>query len=143
MFFVGRDKYFGWINNFPQALITHFENTNFRGGSEPVFIGSQNPVNMLVISFELENNIDNMFQCFWSGKVSFLCNMANQNDGGICAFCKAQQCRSTFPYLRNTTRRRFKILSGNCLDGIDNYNVRLLTLTVTKDIIQGCFVCKV
>ncbi|MPM82701.1 hypothetical protein SDC9_129763 [bioreactor metagenome] len=118
------EQEFRGIVYFTKPRLIHFVNPQFRCAAEAVFDASQNTVHIMLITFELQNGIYNMFQHFGPGDVALFCDVPDKNDGRFGLLCKLEDRRGTFTHLRNTSGRRFHGFVINGLNGVDNNQLR-------------------
>ena len=60
-FVVLREQQFRGVGDGAQTILSHFVDAEFRCASEPIFDGAQNAIHVVLVAFELDNGVDNVF----------------------------------------------------------------------------------
>ena len=134
-----RDEHLGRIADLPESLACHLENSKLRGGSETVLYASEQTVGTPVFSFELQDDIDYMFQNLRPGDAALLCYMADQDYRHPRFLGKAEQEGGSLLDLGNRARRRLHILRKHGLDRINDHQVGHDFTSLLKNILHQGF----
>ncbi len=92
---------------------------------------------MITIPFKLQDCIYHVFQNFRSSNIPIFGNMAYQQYWSGRFFGEFDQFCGTLSNLRNTPGTAFDIIAMQGLDRIDDHNIGLHSLDLSKDIL--CF----
>src|SRR5262245_30734470 len=87
---------------------------------------------MLPGSFEVQNRIDDMLECFRSRKRTIFCDVANQKNGDFVFLTPKQQPRRNLTHLTNAAGCHFELFTKSRLHRVDNYNPRTKIFSRSK-----------
>ena len=82
----------------------------------------------MAVTLEIQHGINHMLQNSRSCDNSFFCHMSDNKNGDSHTFCDLHKYRSSFSYLRYTSRCGGNVFLIHRLDRINHYNFRLHTL---------------
>ena len=77
----------------------HLVDTQFAGAPETVLDAAQDAVEVVLVSFKLQDDIDDVFQHFRSGQGTVLVDVSDEEDGRSSALGIPEQRCGTFPDL--------------------------------------------
>ena len=84
-------KHLRWIRNRHQARSRHFKNTDFVCCAKPVLSRAHNPMVMMSLAFEIQHRVYDVFECFGTGKGTFLRDMSDKEHRHTAVLCKHQK----------------------------------------------------
>jgi hypothetical protein len=61
-----------------QSVVPHLVNAQFTGASKAILDASEYSVEVVLVAFELEDNIHDVFQNLWACQCSFLVDVPNE-----------------------------------------------------------------
>ena len=92
----------------PPAVVrpAHFVDSQFSRTTESVLDAAQDAVHVVLVSFELQYGIDDVFQYLRSGDASFLVDMSDEDNRVPVSLANLKREAGTFSYLHDAAGRR-------------------------------------
>ena len=113
------------VCDFPQSAARHFEHGQFGGRAEAVLDAAEHAVGAFAVAFELEDDIDYVFEYLRAGDVAVLGDMAYEYHRNTAVLGKVQEHRCHLPDLGHRTCGGFGGGGVHGLYGIDYHQLRL------------------
>jgi hypothetical protein len=130
------EEQFGRIVHLPEPVLQHLVDAQFGRAAEAVFYAAQDAVHVVLVAFELEHGVNDMFQHFGSCQRAFLGDMAYEHDGRVALFGVFEQGRGAFAHLGDAAGRTLCGFGGNGLYGVHDEQVGLLVLQMGKNMFE-------
>ena len=138
-----RQQDFRRVRHFDQPFAAHFENADLESGSESVFNTAQDAVDVVVVAFELQYHVDDVFEDFRTGDDSVFRDVPDDDDGCVGLLRVFHQQCSTLADLRNAARRRIDRIGVGRLDRVDDDHVGLVVGHLAQDVLEVRFAVNV
>ena len=89
----------------------------------------------MLVAFELDDCIDNVLKYLWASQSALFVNMSDKNDWYSTGLGKAEQGCSAFTHLCDAAGLTIDILSGDGLNGVDDYQLWSHFFYLVEDIL--------
>ena len=89
-------------------------------------MGPQNAELMGTVTLKIEDRIDHMLNNPWARDLPVFGDMTDEYNASTALLGKTGQFLSASSDLRHSSRRGAKLIRPKRLNGVDNYNIRLL-----------------
>ena len=107
-----------------QSRGVHLVQANFCRGTESVFVGAQESVQVVLVAFKLQNNVHHVLQNFGTRQGSFFGDVPNEQNRHVVALGVAQKLCGTLPNLGNAAGRGFQCRTVQGLNGVNHQDLR-------------------
>ena len=116
----------GGVFNFGKTGFFHGENGGFAGGTEAVLDGTDDFEAAVAVAFEVEYNVDEVFEGFGAGEGAFFGDVADDDNGGVGGFGGANDEVAAVGDLGDAAWGGGDFGDGEGLDGVDDDEVEVL-----------------
>ena len=131
-----RQQDLGRVVHAPQAAVQHLEHPDFERRAETVLYAAQDAVDIVAVAFELQDNVDDVFQDLGPGDASVLGDVADDEDRRPGRLGILEQRRGAFAYLRHASRRRVQQVGIDGLYRVDHHQVGPVFADLPDDIFE-------
>ena len=94
----------GVSENEAEIVATELKDANLVGGAEAVFHGAQKPVRAEPLTFQIQNDIDDVLEHAGPGDIAVFRHVSDEHDRNAARLCPTHQRSGTLAQLGDTAR---------------------------------------
>jgi hypothetical protein len=111
--------------DFAQACAGHFEEADFERAAEAIFDATHNAVAVGAVTFEAQNDIDEVFEQARAGELTVFGDVTNEDDGDVGHLGEIDEFSAAAAELRDAAGSGGDVAAVDHLHGVDDEHARL------------------
>src|SRR5207237_2333580 len=120
-----------WIGDLVHAAVTHLEDADVVGRTEPFFLAPEDAEGVVPLALEIQHRINDVLEHPRAGDGAFLIDMPDEEDRNLAALGQEHELTRALAHLADASRGRGYAAHEHGLDGIDHRHHRPLRLELT------------